>query len=677
MILTVRQPRLAVLCVGLDPFMLRLVRSCRPDVDVRVADDADLLLQQLSRDPDVIIHMPSGPLDAMLASAEVDQRLVAIVDPSGEVGASGAAQVLMRPVEARRLSLAIDRASGRLGRFSDRIVELEAGVSPRSVFAVARVVGAIAMVVAAGVPWALTGGPETREALVALLLMAHAAWRLRNSRLDLALVIGDVVLVTAVAASFAMYPTPAVLLILLGAAEIGFVDAASRVRSLAAALIGLPTIILCLGLLGQLGGSGPLALMATMVVALIAALLGVQFARITSDEQLRHRRALTDVHTALRDLHRHARTDPDRLHASTLRREILTHVQRQLGADRVALAHGAPDNWDRPIVAGFVPDPRTARANVHHHVIDLRGASAVTERVMTDLVGGGQYVAAAPLRFDGLLLGVLVAAWETKPWVGRRRQILRDLDDAATDAAIAIDSAELFAAVDELSVTGERRRIARDLHDGIVQSFVHVGLELDRLADDLTDIDLGAALEIIRLRHVVNETVEDARSVIGRLGSRHLDAGLRQAIATLLRELRSVNGPELVLEWELLDEPGPELATELFRVVQEALANARTHAGAQRIRICLTRQDDELVLVVEDDGAGIDPDAPTNGLRGHGLPAMRDRLELLGGALHVGLNAHGGTTVRASVAHGSRSPIPPLPVGDMGAVPSAPSGRRR
>jgi signal transduction histidine kinase len=86
----------------------------------------------------------------------------------------------------------------------------------------------------------------------------------------------------------------------------------------------------------------------------------------------------------------------------------------------------------------------------------------------------------------------------------------------------------------------------------------------------------------------------------------------------------------------------PDTESTIYRLVQEALTNAAKHAGAERVRIEVARVNGTVEVLVEDDGCGFDPGAPTTGL---GLVGMRERVELTGGRLEI--RSQPGTRVSA------------------------------
>ncbi len=98
----------------------------------------------------------------------------------------------------------------------------------------------------------------------------------------------------------------------------------------------------------------------------------------------------------------------------------------------------------------------------------------------------------------------------------------------------------------------------------------------------------------------------------------------------------------------LQDEP-PEIAALLLWVAEEAIINARKHAGASRISIRAWQDDSYAMIEVTDDGSG------AHGPRGIGLMTLTERLQLAGGNLSIESRRGVGTTVRARVPnHGDR-----------------------
>jgi len=92
----------------------------------------------------------------------------------------------------------------------------------------------------------------------------------------------------------------------------------------------------------------------------------------------------------------------------------------------------------------------------------------------------------------------------------------------------------------------------------------------------------------------------------------------------------------------------------MYRIAQEALANACKHAHAQQIQLKLTLDDQSLSLLVQDDGRGFDPDEVTVGVRGghFGLASMNERVKLLGGSICIESEPGAGTCIVVCVPCG-------------------------
>lgn len=97
-----------------------------------------------------------------------------------------------------------------------------------------------------------------------------------------------------------------------------------------------------------------------------------------------------------------------------------------------------------------------------------------------------------------------------------------------------------------------------------------------------------------------------------------------------------------------VEQLAPETQTQLFRIVQEVLANARKHSGARSVAVTVAADDSKLSLWIADDGCGFDPEAVANG--DHlGLHTMAERTAELGGSLRIESTPGAGTRVGVEV----------------------------
>ena len=126
------------------------------------------------------------------------------------------------------------------------------------------------------------------------------------------------------------------------------------------------------------------------------------------------------------------------------------------------------------------------------------------------------------------------------------------------------------------------------------------------------------------------------------------DFGLSTAVERLAETFREKTGMRVDLEAQLGEVRLPtEVETALYRIVQEALANIVKHAEATHVSILLTRKENSVAAVVEDDGKGFDTNETGDGALG--LVGMRERVGLVGGRLVVESARGSGTTIAAEV----------------------------
>jgi signal transduction histidine kinase len=224
----------------------------------------------------------------------------------------------------------------------------------------------------------------------------------------------------------------------------------------------------------------------------------------------------------------------------------------------------------------------------------------------------------------------------------------------------------------EHTARGERARIARELHDVVAHhiSMVAVQAETARLAVPgmppagaerllaIGDTARAALTEMRRLLGVLREDAkpDDATDAPDAAADRSPQPGLRlRELNELLDGARDAAGSStrLLLHGAPVTlDPGVELAA--YRIVQEALTNARRHAPGAAVDVELHYSDDDLRLLVRDNGPGPTTTSVAaghglsgHGLSGHGLSGMRERAAAVGGDLRAGAATGGGFLVEA------------------------------
>ena len=206
----------------------------------------------------------------------------------------------------------------------------------------------------------------------------------------------------------------------------------------------------------------------------------------------------------------------------------------------------------------------------------------------------------------------------------------------------------------------ERLRLSHELHDQAGQSLIAAILELNEI-DSFTS---GPAHERL---HLLRKKMEEMGKTLHRIAwelrppSIH-ELGLRKALASYIAEWSEQCGLEVDFHCDdpSLDEVPDEIATAVYRTVQEGLTNIVKHAQRpSAVSVVIRRPDATLQVIIEDDGCGFDvgaQDAKTGQRRGLGLDGMRERLSLIGGTLDVESEIGAGTTIFARIALDGRGP---------------------
>lgn len=210
-------------------------------------------------------------------------------------------------------------------------------------------------------------------------------------------------------------------------------------------------------------------------------------------------------------------------------------------------------------------------------------------------------------------------------------------------SAVRLDTALLFDEIRGLATVEERRRLGREIHDGIAQDLVYLGYELDAALSALPEDPDRAAETLARLREENSRMLSELRlSVYDLRNTVDGDRGLAAALSDHVRRLG--NSTDLIVHLTLAQSGqrlGVATESEVLRIAQEALSNARRHAEARNLWVELIIEPPMVSLRVEDDGRGIDAGADP----GFGLSIMRERSDRIGAEFTVRPRSPHGTSV--------------------------------
>jgi len=260
-----------------------------------------------------------------------------------------------------------------------------------------------------------------------------------------------------------------------------------------------------------------------------------------------------------------------------------------------------------------------------------------------------------PLMQKGKTLGLLSLATDEPSFYTQEQANMAMA--LASQAAVAMENAKLYAQAQEAAALEERARLARELHDSVTQALFSMTMhaEAARMALDRQQAGNGheqfgrdgpVARNLRQLSELSEGALAEMRALIfelrpGALQEEGLVAALRKHTAAVsAREgiTVEVSAPECRIQLD------PVIEEHLYRCAQEALHNVVKHARGSRVVVRLEQQDHTFVLEIEDDGVGFDPArVPAGHL---GLRTMTDRMGQIGGSLDIRSTFGAGTVVR-------------------------------
>ncbi len=222
--------------------------------------------------------------------------------------------------------------------------------------------------------------------------------------------------------------------------------------------------------------------------------------------------------------------------------------------------------------------------------------------------------------------------------------VVFDVTGVTEPAAIRLEAALLFDDVRSLATNEERQRLAREIHDGVAQELVMVGYGIDNAQATLPEGAEETAEELRTLRNEVTRVITELRLSLFELRSEvDRNGGLAAAIAEYARTLGTSAGLRVHFTFDESTARLPAATeAELLRIAQEAITNARKHAGASNLWVTCTVDPPYAEIEVSDDGKGFADDRPDGR---YGLTIMAERAERIRGRLKITPRHPSGTTV--------------------------------
>ncbi|HQU15649.1 MAG: ATP-binding protein [Gammaproteobacteria bacterium] len=256
---------------------------------------------------------------------------------------------------------------------------------------------------------------------------------------------------------------------------------------------------------------------------------------------------------------------------------------------------------------------------------------------------------AVPLIHRGRTLG-LYNVFVPKRRDGFPPELMELLSSIGHHMGTAIEKTRLEQQTRELSIMQERNMIANELHDSLAQTLASLRFQVRVLDETLQQSgDFKTIQELEQVENSLDEAYSDLRDLIAHCRAPIAGESLVPSIEKLISRFRKESGISVFLqnEWRNAQLP-TNLEIHVARIVQEALTNIRKHAKAHNVRILLRRDNSgNHHLLVEDDGAGFDAPASSQGKPGEhlGLIIMQERAAHVGGELRIESETGEGTRI--------------------------------
>jgi signal transduction histidine kinase len=193
----------------------------------------------------------------------------------------------------------------------------------------------------------------------------------------------------------------------------------------------------------------------------------------------------------------------------------------------------------------------------------------------------------------------------------------------------------------------ERKLFAYEIHDGLLQYVIAAQMEISSLRDRLATRSGIGLQKLFAAAKSLGQAIHEGRRLINDLRPPIIDEeGVVGAIEYLVGEEEARNGLAIDFQYDVhFDRLPPLLEGTIFRILQEAISNAKRHSKADRVAVRLTQTGDHLQVEVRDEGKGFDPSQVPE--ERFGLRGMRERARLFDG--HVAIDSAPGRGTRILV----------------------------
>jgi len=324
--------------------------------------------------------------------------------------------------------------------------------------------------------------------------------------------------------------------------------------------------------------------------------------------------------------------------------EARASVIRILVQGKLELVHSHGLSTDSPYMTE-TDSLQEARQDHDHRGVDFQ---------VTDAMHGGftnsnpMYVVRIPIQYVDTYLGTLQLFFDDEEAVNPENRKL--YFSIGQHLGVMLEQFRLDDESGRLYTVEARARFANELHDSLAQTLSGLRIQVRVLDETLHQGDEQVTWEEMeKLEEQVEEAVLELRSLIGQFRAPYQLQDIPASVAKLVERCQRDTDLSVFFQNEWQDDDlTPNMRTDVVRIVQEALNNAKKHAGASNVRVLLRNRDGFCRIVVEDDGIGYDEQqlsGPVQLGEHVGLQIMAERAAKLGADLKCESEPGEGTRV--------------------------------
>jgi PAS domain S-box-containing protein len=216
--------------------------------------------------------------------------------------------------------------------------------------------------------------------------------------------------------------------------------------------------------------------------------------------------------------------------------------------------------------------------------------------------------------------------------------------------AVRPEELRRWAASSQLANEVERRRFSRKLYDDIGQRLSVLKLDLDWLENSLPAANEAVPERVAQMQGLLDNVISLTKNMASALRPPLLDDfGLLPAVEWMAENFRKKTGIACTVEGNGVEvKLGEPVESVLFRVIQEGLTNIEKHAHASHARIVFLHTDNQLDVMIQDDGVGLQQ-GTENKPGCYGLVSIQERIFVLGGTINVGNVMPHGVLIHATI----------------------------